>query len=79
MNLTRRAPYLGLFLSSFFDAFPQGFRIKVKPANTLEQLLNEGGGREKAAQLQLWQEEYLLKLRGDLVKVLSFEQLLDLL
>ena len=49
----------------------KGFRIKVKPANTLEQLLNKGGNREKAAQLQLWQEEYLLKLRGNLVKVLS--------
>ena len=57
----------------------KGFGIKVKPANTLEQLLIKGGGREKAAQLQLWQEEYLLKLRGNLVKVLSFEQLLDLL
>ena len=57
----------------------KGFRIKVKPANTIEQQFNKGGGREKAAQLQLWQEEYLLKLRGDLVKVLSFEQLLDLL
>ena len=56
-----------------------GFGIKVKPANTLEQLLIKGGGREKAAQLQLWQEEYLLKLRGNLVKVLSFEQMLDLL
>ena len=57
----------------------KGFGIKVEPANTLKQLLIEGGGREKAAQLQLWQEEYLLKLRGNLVKVLSFEQLLDLL
>ena len=47
------------------------FQVKFKPANTLDQLLNKGGGREKAAQLQLWQEEYLLKLRGNLVKVLS--------
>ena len=66
-----RAPFLGLFLSSLLMPSLKGFRIKVKPANILEQLLNEGGGREKAAQLQLWQEEYLLKLRGNLVEVLS--------